>query len=308
VAREPMRREACEAAVELFENDVSIAIVLAEISTDLFDSAFAYAPKRAVNVGIMEQAMVGVAAGFALEGFRPIVHTIAPFLTERAHEQVKLDFGYQHVDGLFISTGASYDYSTSGMTHHSPGDVAAMATVPGMRVFLPGTAREAGLLVRRWHTDPGLTYLRTTAVENAQTRELAPGGLTVVRRGERATVIAVGPMLDRALAAVEDLDVTVLYATTVVPLDVNALAANAAPAAEVVLVEPVYEGTSTAQVAAAFIDRPVRLLSIGVPREVIDGYGTAAEIDAAIGLDERGIASRICGFLKAPARAVAALA
>ena len=297
MAREPMRREACEAAVELFASDESIAIVLAEISTDLFDSAFAHAPKRAVNVGIMEQAMVGVAAGFALEGFRPIVHTIAPFLTERAHEQVKLDFGYQRLDGLFISTGASYDYSTSGMTHHSPGDVAAMATVPGMRVLVPGTAREAGSLVRRWHRDPGLTYLRTSAAENAQTRELAPGGLTLVRRGERATVIAVGPMLDRVLAAAEGLDVTVLYATTVVPLDVSALAANAAPAAEVVLVEPAYEGTSTAQVAAAFLDRPVRLLSVGVPREVIEGYGTVAEIEAAIGLDERGIASRISGFL-----------
>jgi transketolase len=303
--REPMRRAACEAAVELFLEDESLAIVLAEISTDLFESAFAHAPERAVNVGIMEQAMVGVAAGFALEGFRPVVHTIAPFLTERAHEQVKLDFGYQRLEGLLITTGASYDYSSSGMTHHCPGDVAAMSTVPGMRVLVPGTAAEAGSLVRDWYACGGLTYLRTSGVENAEPRELAPGGLSVVRSGRDATVIAVGPLLDRVLAAVDGLDVTVLYATTVFPLDRVALRAHAAPGPDVVLVEPMYEVTTTAEVVRAFDDRPVRLLSIGVPRDVVEGYGTVAELDEAVGLDQASIARRIAAFLSSRAPAVA---
>jgi transketolase len=303
--REPMRRLACETAVELFLRDESLAIVLAEISTDLFGPAFTHAPERAVNVGIMEQAMVGIAAGFALEGFRPVVHTIAPFLTERAHEQVKLDFGYQRLDGLFVSTGASYDYSASGMTHHSPGDVAAMSTVPGMRVLVPGAAAEAAALVRGWHSRGGLTYLRTTGAENAHARALADGGLTPIRYGRDATVIAVGPMLDRVLAAVEDLDVTVLYATTVFPLDREALRAHAAPSADVVLVEPMYEGTTTAQVMSAFADRAVRLSSIGVPRAVIDGYGTVAEIDEALGLDAGALEQRIGSFLQAGSRAAA---
>ena len=295
--REPMRRAACETAVELFVEDASLAIVLGEISTDLFEPAFAHAPERAVNVGIMEQAMVGVAAGFALEGFRPVVHTIAPFLTERAHEQVKLDFGYQRLDGLFVSTGASYDYSASGMTHHSPGDVVAMSTVPGMRVLVPGAAAEAASLTRDWHSRGGLTYMRTSAVENAQAHELADGGLTPIRQGRDATVIAVGPMLDRVLAAVEDRDATVLYATTVFPLDRDALRAHAAAGTDVVLVEPMYEGTTTAQVAGAFTDRAVRLLSIGVPRAVVDGYGTVAEIDEALGLDASALEERIGSFL-----------
>ena len=297
--REPMRRAACDAAVELFLDDESLAIVLAEISTDLFESAFAHAPERAVNVGIMEQAMVGVAAGLALEGFRPIVHTIAPFLAERAHEQVKLDFGYQRLEGLFISTGASYDYSTSGMTHHSPGDVAAMSTVPGMCVLVPGAVAEATSLVRDWHSRGGLTYLRTSGVENAQAHELADGGLTPIRHGRDATVIAVGPMLDRVLGAVEDHDVTVLYATTVFPFDRDALRAHAAPSADIVLVEPMYEGTTTAQVTGAFADRAVRLLSIGVPRAVINGYGTVAEIDEALRLDASALEERIGSFLEA---------
>ena len=296
--REPMRRAACEAAVDLFLENDAVAIVLAEISVDLFEPAFAHAPERAINVGIMEQTMVGVAAGFALEGFRPVVHTIAPFLAERAHEQIKLDFGYQRLEGLFVTTGASYDYSTSGMTHHCPGDVAAISTVPGMRVLVPGAPGEAAALVRDWHTRGGLTYLRTSLAQNSEPRDLAGGGLTPLRRGCDATVIAVGPMLDRVLAAVEEFDVTVLYATTVYPLDGKMLREHAAPGPDVVLVEPMYEGTTTAQVAGAFEDRAVRMLSVGVTREIVEGYGTVAELDLAVGLDEEALARRIAGFLR----------
>jgi transketolase len=301
MAREPMRRATAEAVVELFARDPFVAIVLAEISTDLFEPAFRHDPRRAVNLGIMEQAMVGVAAGFALEGFRPVVHTIAPFLAERSLEQIKLDFGYQRLEGLFVSTGASYDYGTSGMTHHSPGDVAALATVPGMEIVVPGHRAEAAGLVRSTYANGRPTYLRTTAAENARDRALASGGLTPVRRGSALTVVAVGPMLDRTLEAVAGLDATVLYATTVVPLDAETLALEAAPADEVVVVEPFYEGTLAAQVAAALAHRPIRLLSIGVPRQVISRYGTTSEHDRWLGLDTAGIRERLLGFL--PTRA-----
>ena len=296
--REPMRRAAAEAIVDLFHEDERTAIVLAEISTDLFEPAFRHDPRRAVNVGIMEQTMVGVAAGFALEGFRPVVHTIAPFLAERALEQVKLDFGYQRLEGLFVSTGASYDYSASGMTHHAPGDVAALSTVPGLEAIVPGTRDEAAALVRATHGNGRPTYLRTTSAENAVARQRPPGGLSVERRGRGPTVIAVGPMLDRTLAALDGVDATVLYATTAVPLDAETLAAEAGPSAEVVVVEPFYEGTLAAQVAAALAHRPTRLLSVGVPREAIHAYGTVADHDRALGLDTSGIRARLVRFLE----------
>lgn len=298
-----MRRAAAEAVVDRFLADESVAVVLAEISTDLFAPAFAHDPRRAVNVGIMEQTMVGVAAGFALEGYRPVAHTIAPFLSERALEQIKLDFGYQRLEGLFISTGASYDYASSGMTHHAPGDVAALATVPGIEVVVPGAPAEADALVRATYANGRPTYLRTSAAENAAARELAPGGLTLVRRGRDLTVVAVGPMLDRTLAALDGVDATVLYATTAVPLDAATLAAEAAQ--EVVVVEPFYEGTLAPQVTAALVDRPARVLSIGVPREVISRYGTRGEHDVALGLDAAGIRGRVLRFVSGQARRAA---
>lgn len=294
---EAMRQAAADAVNDVFVADDRVAIVLAEISTPQFRRAAAHDPRRYVNVGIMEQAMVGVAAGFALEGFRPVVHTIASFLAERAFEQVKLDFGYQRLEGLLLSNGASYDYGEAGMTHHSPGDVATLANVPGMEIVLPGHALEADALVRSTYANGRLTYLRTTVAENSAARRLPAAGLEVVRRGRDLTVIAVGPMLDRTLAALDGTDATVLYATTVLPLDLATLAAEAGR--DVVTVEPFYEGTLTAQVAAALVHRPARILSIGVAREIISRYGTPEQHDHALGLDAAGIRARLHAFVDA---------
>jgi transketolase len=105
-------------------------------------------------------------------------------------------------------------------------------------------------------------------------------------------------MLDRTLDALDGLDATVLYATTAVPLDAATLAAEAAPAAEVVIVEPFAEGTLAAQVADALAHRPTRLLSVGVPRQVISRYGTPEQHDRALGLDAAGIRGRVARFLE----------
>ena len=290
-----MREQAMATAVDLFERDERVAIVMADISLDYLQPAVEHDPRRAVNAGIMEQSAVGIAAGFALEGFHPIVHTLAPFLTERPLEQIKLDFGYQGLGGTFISAGAAYDYGESGGTHHAGGDIQALGSIPGLEVLVPGSARETDALLRASYANGLPTYLRTSVVENREPVELAPGGLTVVRRGADVTVIAAGPFLSRTLDALEGVDATVLYATTLVPLDAETLAREATQ--KVVLVEPVYEGTSAAQVAAALSHRPTQLLSIGVPRRFIERYGTSAEHDAALGLDVRGIRERILAFL-----------
>jgi transketolase len=292
-----MRGAAMAAVVDVFRRDEDVAVIMADISLDYLRPTVEHDVRRAVNVGIMEQTAVGVAAGFALEGFHPIVHTLAPFLAERPLEQLKVDFGYQGLGGLFITAGASYDYGDSGGTHHAAGDVQALGSIPRMEVLVPGSAQETDALVRLTYANGKPSYLRTSVVENDEPFELAPGGLTVVRRGSAVTVVAAGPLLSRTLAALDGIDATVLYATTLVPLAAETLAREAAPAAEVVLVEPVYEGTTAGQVAAALSHRPTRILSIGVPRRFLKRYGTPEQHDRELGLDTRGIRERIRAFL-----------
>lgn len=293
-----MREQAGETAADLLDEDPRVAVVLAEISTGQFERALHAHPDRAVNVGIMEQTMVGVAAGFAMEGFLPIVHTITPFLVERPLEQIKLDFGYQGLQGTFVSVGGSYDYTSEGFTHHSPGDVQVMLTVPGMEVLAPGAPGELDRLLRATYADGRPTYLRTSTANNADARPVGFGRLDVIRRGADATVIAVGPMLDRTLAAVEGMDVTVLYVTTVSPFDADGFAREAGDAPAVISVAPFLEGTLTPLLVPALAHRPSRFESIGIGRDVLREYGTAQDHDRARGLDTAGIRERISRFIE----------
>jgi transketolase len=289
----PMRHAFARTATDLLQEDPRVAIVLAEISRDLFVDAFRHDPERAINVGIAEQAMVGVAAGFALEGFHPIAHSLSPFMAERPFEQLKLDFGYQGLGGTFVGAGGSYDYATEGGTHHAAGDVAAMLAIPRMQVIAPGHGGELDALLRAVYANGAPTYVRTSLAQNDAPLDVAPGRLEVVRRGAGPTVVAFGPMLTRTLAAVEGLDATVAYATSVEPFDAKGLAELAGPRPDVVVVEPWYEGTAAAAVTRALGHLPARYRFVGVPRAFVHEYGTWADLDAEVGLDVPGIRARL---------------
>jgi transketolase len=293
-----MRTEFAETASALLDEDPLAAVVLAEISVDMFGKAAARHPDRVLNVGIREQLMVSVGGGLALAGMRPIVHTYAPFLVERAYEQVKLDLGHQGVHAVLVSIGASYDAARAGRTHQAPEDVVLLDSVPGFSVVVPGHPAEVEALLRGavGALEGGSTYLRLSTEANLEARPVS-ASLQVIRSGRRAVVVAVGPMLSPVLEAVADLDVTVAYATTVRPFDDSGLRSLEATSGAVVLVEPYLAGTSAFAVASALASRPHRLLSLGVPRGELRRYGTPAEHAAFHGLDAAGIRRSVTGFL-----------
>ena len=293
-----MRTVFAETASALMNEDPLAAVVLAEISADMFGKAAARHPDRVLNVGIREQLMVSVGGGLALAGMRPIVHTYAPFLVERAYEQVKLDLGHQGVHAVLVSIGASYDAASSGRTHQAPEDVALLDSVPGFSVVVPGHPAEVEALLRGAFgaLEAGSTYMRLSTEANREARPVS-ASLQVVRQGRQALVVAVGPMLSPVLDAVADLDVTVAYATTVRPFDAAGLRSAEAGSGAVVLVEPYLAGTSGYAVSAALASRPHRLLSLGVPRTELRRYGTPAEHAALYGLDAAGIRRSVTGFI-----------
>jgi transketolase len=293
-----MRTVFASAASSLLDEDPLAAVVLAEISADLFAKAAARHPDRVLNVGIREQLMVSVGGGLALAGLRPIVHTYAPFLVERAFEQVKLDLGHQGARAVLVSIGASYDAARAGRTHQAPEDVALLDTVPGFAVQVPGHPGEVPGLLREAMgvLDSGSTYLRLSTEANRSALPLWPG-LQVVRPGRQAVVVAVGPMLSPVLDAVGDLDVTVAYATTVRPFDGEGLRALASASGTVVLVEPYLAGTSSFAVSQALAGRAHRLLSLGVGRTELRRYGTPSYHAALHGLDATGIRRSVTDFL-----------
>ncbi len=285
-------------AAGLVEEDLSVALVYAEISGQFFGEVERRHPDRVVNVGIREQLLVNVGAGMALVGMRPVVHTFASFLVERAFEQVKLGFSHQDVGGVLVSSGGSFDISGGGRTHQAPGDVALMDALPDWTIHVPGHPEEVESAVRLAVTGSGRDYVRVTSAQNVRAFPVTPGRFHAVRRGSGATVVAVGPMLDPVMAAVEGLDVAVLYANTVRPFDGAGLRAVLGTP-DVVLVEPYLAGTSARCVDDALVDVPHRLLSLGVGRTELRRYGTPKQHAAAHGLDAAGIRRSVTQFLAA---------
>lgn len=292
------RAQFARTAGDLVETDPAVALVYAEISGQFFGEVEARHPDRVINVGIREQLLVNVGAGLALTGMRPIVHTFGSFLVERAFEQVKLGFGHQDVGGVLVGSGGSFDAASAGRTHQVPGDVALMATLPGVHIHAPSTSTEVDTILRTTVAGDGLHYVRVVGQTNSTS--YAGPGLHVVRRGGGATVIALGPVLDDVLAAVEGRDVTVLYASTVRPFDGRGLRA-ALGTPDVVLVEPWLTGTSAHVVGETLRDLPHRLLALGVAPTELRRYGTPADHVAAHGLDAAGIRRSLDGFLPAAA-------
>ena len=291
-----MRERFAAVATRLLDEDPRLAVVLAVISADRFTAAARAHPDRVIDVAIREQLLVSVAGGLALSGMRPIAHTFAGFLVERAFEQVKLDLNHQGVGAVLVSAGGSYDIAAGGRTHQAPGDVALLDTLDDWTVHVPGHPDEAEALLRHAAADGDRrVYVRLSEQSNREARPVEPGRFRLVREGRAGAVLAVGPMLDAVLEAVRDLDVSVLYASTVRPFDGAALRAATADG-NVVLVEPYLAGTSTAFAAEALRDVPHRILALGTAREELRRYGTWQEHVAAHGLDARGLRDRITAF------------
>jgi deoxyxylulose-5-phosphate synthase len=100
-----------------------LIVLLGDISVGLFVDSAERLPPRCYNVGILEQSMVSLAAGLSHSGFDVIVHTISPFMIERAFEQIKLDVSYNQNKVIFVAANGPFEYSKLGPTHHCPSDV-----------------------------------------------------------------------------------------------------------------------------------------------------------------------------------------
>lgn len=288
-----MRRQFVVTLERLLDEDPRVVLLLGDIGVFGFRNSFAKYPKRAINIGILEQASISVAAGLAKEGFVPFFHSIAPFIVERAFEQIKVDFGYQALGGNFVSVGGSYDYPALGCTHHCPGDVSLLLTVPGMEIHVPGHPQEFEHLLTTSYANGLPTYYRVSERSNSAPHVSRGGKMIVMHEGDGPVVLAIGPMLDRVMQSLDGTDATILYASTVAPLDEATLLRYARRAAgRVMCVEPCYEGTLAPVIHKALRGIRLAIDFVGVPRRFLSAYGELENHDEACGLTSPQIRSR----------------
>ncbi len=99
-----MRRKFGKLINELAYKDKKIVLIVGDIGYGIFDDFRKNHPKRFFNLGICEQSIIGVASGMALNGLKPWVYTITPFLIERPFEQIKLDIDQQKANAIILNS------------------------------------------------------------------------------------------------------------------------------------------------------------------------------------------------------------
>jgi transketolase len=286
-----MRKQFAKTLQNILYKDSNSVVLLGDIGVFAFRKEIEELSDRVYNIGILEQSTVSLAAGLSKNGIIPFVHTIAPFMVERAFEQIKIDFGYQNLNGNFISVGSSYDYAGLGCTHHCPGDVSLMLTVENMHIFLPGNSKELDDLVNQSYVLKHPKYYRLSEYEHSLSLELEYGKAKLIKRGQKATIICYGPMLQQVYEATEDLDVTVLYYNTVYPFDCKTLLDNLSQ--NIIICEPFYIGTTNYLITNAIKNTYYKIHNIGVPRKFLKNYGNKQDHDQFLSLDTTGIKNQI---------------
>lgn len=264
-------------------------------------------PEQTAELGIAEQNLVSVAAGLASCGKKPYAFSPACFLASRSYEQAKVDCAYSNTNVKLIGISGGISYGALGMSHHSAQDIAAMAALPNMRVYLPSDRFQTGKLIEALLQDDKPAYVRVgrNPVEDIYSGEACPFELdkaTWLRgQGEavRAAIIACGEMVHPALEAAEALaemgiSASVLDMYCVKPLDQAAVAKAAQNADIVVTVEEHSPygglGSMVAQVVGECCPKRVKCLSLPDAPVIT---GTSAEVFAHYGLTGRGIAKTV---------------
>lgn len=319
----PNRKAICDVLLEKAKTDKDIVVLCSDsrgsASMAPFFDAF---PKQSVEVGIAEQNLVSISAGLAKCGKKAFCFSPASFISTRSYEQAKVDVAYSNTNVKLVGISGGISYGELGMSHHSAQDIAAMSSIPNMRVYLPGDRFQTAKLIEALLTDEKPAYVRVgrnpvediyeadcpfvmdeaTVVTDGNVKTAAPSSQVNwdVLPEDLVTIVACGEMarpavLAGALLAEKGIRTAVLDMYCVKPLDKTAVIAAASRSSLVVTAEEHAPfgglGSMVSQVVGA--NCPVKTINLALPdAPVITGKSQA--VFDYYGLNAEGIAGTVC--------------
>lgn len=209
----PMRDVLLNRVWQAMEKDNKIFFASADFGSPVLDKIRADFPDRFVNVGIAEQNLINISAGLALEGYTVFAYAIAPFITMRCFEQIRVSLALlsevRPMNVNLIGVGAGYSYVVSGPTHQCYEDITLMRALPNFQVLSPADHVSADALFDRCIGTMGPKYLRFDAQVLPVIYESgAPNldvGFHVHRQGSGVCLLATGYMMQTALKVADAL-------------------------------------------------------------------------------------------------------
>lgn len=304
-----MRKTCVDMVYTLAKKDKRVVFIGSDLSPGLLKEMKADMPDRYFMEGVAEQNIIGMAAGFALEGYIPYVNTIATFITRRCFEQVAVDACLHHLPIRLIANGGGLVYAPLGPTHLAIEDIAIMRALPNMTVVAVSDAEEMTRFMEKSLDWPHPIYIR-----------MAKGGDKVVSKAELGfeigkaillrevkspkpvLLITTGITTARALDAAEALEkdgihARVLHIHTIKPLDEQAVLQYTADASLVVTIEEhTLVGGLGSAVAECLMDNAagnVPMKRLGIPDRFAKHYGGQDDLLKTYGLQPDQIAHSV---------------
>tara|TARA_E500000178_G_C16513387_1_gene526869 strand:+ start:65 stop:544 length:480 start_codon:yes stop_codon:yes gene_type:complete len=151
-----MRRKFGKVINEIAKRDKKVILLVGDIGYGIFDDFRKNHPDRFFNMGVCEQSIIGSAAGMAIEGLKPWVYTITPFLIERPFEQVKLDIDQQNVNVNLVGYA---DYPKQGPTHAELDGKKMMSLFKNIKSYFPKDSKETEKNIYESHKNLGPNFI-----------------------------------------------------------------------------------------------------------------------------------------------------
>ncbi len=295
-------------------SDESIFFTCADFGSPVLDKIREEFPDRFINVGIAEQNLINVSAGLAIEGYKVFAYAIAPFITMRCYEQIRVSLALLSVvrplNVNLIGVGAGYSYVVSGPTHQCYEDLTIMRALPNFRIYSPADHITAAALFDDCLEHIGPKYLRLDAqvlpaLYNNQTPNVRRG-FEVHRDSGEACLLATGFMVHTALQVAErmaavGIKVGVIDVFDITDFDEPALLEALRQYRGIVTMEEGFRGRGGLDAMmfnlAASRETLAPILNIGVEGGYSFELGTRAELHEQVGIGANSVFKSVSGFL-----------
>lgn len=300
---------------ETMLHDDNVFFVSADFGSPVLDKIRADRPDRFINVGIAEQNLINVSAGLALEGFKVFAYAIAPFITMRCYEQVRVNLALlsevRPMNVNLIGVGAGYSYVVSGPTHQCYEDLTVMRAMPNMQIYSPADQVMAAALPRQCLDQDGPKYLRLDAQVLPVLYDAAPDGIEsgfqILREGRELCLVATGYMVHTALKVAEklaasNLSVGVIDLFNLTSFSEDKLHEVLSSYRGMVTMEEGFRGRGGLDAMAFdFITRrdiDIRMLNIGVNGEYRFELGERDVLHERVGIGAEVVTAKISNFMR----------
>ncbi len=282
------------------KTDDTIFFITADFGAPIVDKIRESHPDRFINVGIAEQNLVNVATGLALEGFSVYAYAIAPFITMRCFEQIRVNVSVlshiREVNINFIGVGAGVSYVMSGPTHHCLEDLSIMKTLPNMEVFSPSDYMISEAYLDRTLAIKKPKYIRLDAQPMAALEENIKdfdNGFRILQQGKKLAIISTGYMSQIAINIVKDFDIMLIDLYFMNNYNKSKMDKYLEDIDTIITIEEGFKGCGGLDAEINFNFKDKNVVNLGFEKKYTFKIGSRDFVHSEHGIGEQGIRDEI---------------